>query len=92
MPKKWYLQNGLHLITNSRINCFNECVRKHYYSYLCLIRRIKTATPLRMGSAAHKADEIFDKSGDSDTAVQEGLADYNQWPSWCNSETDRYDW
>lgn len=47
--------NGLHILTNSRMQCWKTCPKKHHVLYDLGIRKIVSAQPLRMGSAVHEA-------------------------------------
>lgn len=60
--------DGRDLITNSRAQCFKLCPRKHYYSYVCGVRREQSAA-LRFGGAFHEALHLYKTTEDIDRAT-----------------------
>lgn len=71
-------------LTHSRIQCFKQCRRKHYFSYVCGLRKITDSAPLRMGSAYHAGQETIGKGGSSDDAVEAIRSYYQDRPDFID--------
>ncbi|MFB3894493.1 MAG: PD-(D/E)XK nuclease family protein [Phycisphaerae bacterium] len=77
-------------LTSSRLSALRRCLRLHFYRYELGLSRIRTATPLRFGSAFHKGLELRSGIFGSDTGTILGsiAADYQTCPQWA----DPTDW
>lgn len=63
------------LLTNSRMGCARECLRKHWLEYELGLRPDREGAPLRIGSAFHLAQETADRGEDAVAAVQSANLD-----------------
>lgn len=77
------------LLTNSRMSAFKECPRKHFYLYEAGIRTVKTEPPLRFGSQFHRGLEIYNKTGDLESAIKTAIQPYQFYPAWIQEDADK---
>lgn len=78
----------MELLTNSRLSALARCPKMHYLRYEMGLRRIRLASPLRMGSAYHAGLEALNL-GRTEAAVYDAATDgYRTAPAWA----DPKDW
>jgi len=75
-------------LTSTRLGALRKCPRLHYWRYELGLARIRTATPLRFGSAFHYGLELYNAGLSRELAVETAGTDYSTCPQWA----DPIDW
>lgn len=85
--------HGSNLLTHSRMSCFKQCPRKHYYRYEIGLRKSDDAKPLRMGSAVHLGLDMRAQGFSIDETVDTAVAGYAEVPAWAaHDEQKVHEW
>jgi hypothetical protein len=75
-------------LTSTRLSSLRRCPRLHFYRYELGLSRIRTATPLRFGTAFHAGLEAHNHGASDATVMQCAMAGYDILPAWA----DPTDW
>lgn len=70
------MNDGRHILSNSRIRSFKTCPRKHYFEYVLGVRREPTEA-LRLGSAVHHGLDLL-KTGHELTEATDAIEENYQ--------------
>lgn len=85
--------HGSGLLTHSRMSCFKQCPRKHYYRYELGLRKSDDARPLRMGSAVHLGLDMRAQGFSIDETVDTAIAGYAEVPQWAAHDDEKlHEW
>lgn len=80
------------ILTNSRMSCARQCLRKHWFRYEIGLVPEREADPLRIGSAVHIGLESLAAGRTADGAVADATARYGETPPWCKTDEHFDDW
>lgn len=74
------------LLTNSRVDCYGQCPRMHYYRYELGLRTIVSADYFRLGGAVHAGLDHYFSTGDEDGALELATKGYRTFPDWATTK------
>ncbi len=78
--------DGRDLLTYSRITCFKTCPRKEWIQYMLGIRKIKTAAPLRFGTAFHLGLDLLGQDISLLSVIAQIRFGYETPPAWADAD------
>ena len=79
-------------LTNSRKNCAQTCLRKHYYSYELGIRRHTEAQQLRFGSAFHLGLDYWKQGKTPVESIIAAIEEYDRTEPDNLSDEKKHSW
>ena len=71
-------------LTSTSLSSLRRCPRLYFYRYQLGLSRVRSATPLRFGSAMHKGNELRNLGADQDAAIAGATVDYAACPDWAD--------
>jgi len=84
---------GADVLTHSRMACYKQCARKHFYRYELGVRRDVSAQPLRMGTAVHVGLDLAARGLSVTEAIASALHGYDgPVPSWVRTPEHEHEW
>ena len=86
------VQRHVELLTNSRMQTFKTCPRKHHIEYGLALRPVRDGAPLRFGSSVHLGLEWLGHGAQMPDIHKAIRANYATPPDWCTSDDDVLAW
>lgn len=83
---------GHDILTHSRMSCFRQCRRMHYYQYELGVRPVGQRKVFRVGGAVHKGLDSRAKGKPLDEIVADATAPYDTLPDWAQTEEQVDEW
>jgi hypothetical protein len=71
-------------LTSTSQSALKKCLRLYFHRYVLKLSRIRSATPLRFGSAMHKGQELRNKGANQEAAIAGATVDYATCPDWAD--------
>ena len=71
-------------LTSTSRSAAGKCLRLYFYRYVLKLSRVRSATPLRLGSAMHKGQELKNRGAAPEAAIAGATADYATCPDWAD--------
>lgn len=83
---------GANTLTNSRMQTFRTCPRKHLYRYELGVRKSRQEDYFRLGGAFHLGLDLRAQGKTEADAIAGAVAGYDTLPGWCQSDEQVAEW